>query len=131
MAHAGGCPTKLTDEAMEKAKSYVIDFTPDDNELLPTVAGLAELLCVSKKTITNWAGREENAEFLLLFERLMNKQERMLVTGGLGGAYNSVMAKLILTNHGYSDKQEVTGRDGEPLYIPIIKRFDGTMDEDD
>jgi len=32
---------------------------------------------------------------------------------------------------GWSDKSEITGKDGEPLYVPIIKRFDGTMDEDE
>ena len=42
-------------------------------------------------------------------------QERFLVEGGVSGSYNPMISKLILTKHGYADKQEVTGADGKDL----------------
>ena len=43
-------------------------------------------------------------------EAIQTKQEMMLANGGLSGAYNSTITKLMLANHGYSDsvKQDLT-----------------------
>ena len=37
----------------------------------------------------------------------MELQEDLLKEGGLIGDFNSTIAKLFLTKHGYSDKQEI------------------------
>jgi hypothetical protein len=38
--------------------------------------------------------------------KVKNKQERMLLSGGLGNDYNSAITKLMLAKHGYHDKQD-------------------------
>jgi len=104
---AGGRPTAYSEEVLEKAQDYVNDFVPTNEEALPTVAGLALHLKVNKKTISNWAKDTDKPEFLLLFDDLMQRQEMMLISGGLKSTYNPTITKLILTNHGYTDKAEV------------------------
>ena len=37
----------------------------------------------------------------------MKKQEKDLINKGLTGDFNSTITKLILTKHGYSDKQDI------------------------
>ena len=41
----------------------------------------------------------------------------MLLNKGLAGEFNATIAKLLLANHGYSDRQqhEVSGPEGAPL----------------
>lgn len=102
-----GRPTSLDDEVMEKARKYSSDFEKVKNphEVVPSIAGLAVFLGVARKTISNWANNNE--EFLHIVEGILSKQELMLSGGGLSGIYNASISKLLLTKHGYSDKQEV------------------------
>ncbi len=40
----------------------------------------------------------------------------MLVDGGLNEDFNSTITKVMLTKHGYADRQELTGANGEKLF---------------
>ena len=104
---AGGRPTTYSAEALAQAQAYVNEFVPTNDEAIPTVAGMAFALSISKNTIHNWAKDEDKPEFLVLFEAMMARQEMMLVSGGLKTTFNPTITKLILTNHGYTDKAEV------------------------
>lgn len=87
---------------------------------IPSVAGLAVHLGLSKKTLYNWQELEPSAiadteeeeaqkiidEFKRLMEFIQAAQEARLINNGLSGLYNSQVAKLMLFNHGYSDKIE-------------------------
>jgi hypothetical protein len=108
----GGRPTDYSAEMLEKANDYIANPTSYE-DVVPTVAGLAVALGVSKKTLYNWGDRDD--AFLHALERLMTKQERELVTNGLTSIFNPVITKLMMQNHNYSDKQEITGKDGAPL----------------
>src|SRR5882672_7876419 len=82
---------------------------------LPTIEGLAVHLCVARSTLYEWAdpkGSFYHEEFSDIFEQLKAAQASMLIQNGLKNEYNSTITKLMLTKHGYVDKQELTGNDG-------------------
>jgi hypothetical protein len=116
-----GRPTKLTPEALERAKQY-IDGAYMLDELVPTVAGLALYVGIRKSTIYEWA--KENKDFSDFLDAVMTKQEKGLLKGGIEGVYNSTITKLMLTKHGYTDKQETahTGPDGGPVQVQEVRR---------
>ena len=103
MKNPGGRPTKLTQAVIAKAQKYV-DGGYLKDELVPTVAGLADYINIRKSTIYEWA--KENEMFSDFLETVMRKQEKGLLKGGMTGDYNSTITKLMLTKHGYSDKVE-------------------------
>lgn len=99
--HAGGRPTVATPENVEKAWQYVNgDWQLD--EVIPTVEGLAVYLRISRETIY---AREEFSD---IAREIKEKQSKILVSSGLKGDFNSVIAKLILSSkHGYVEKSEI------------------------
>lgn len=101
----GGRPTKYSEELLIKAEDYLITYKTDYNNLIPSVPGLACALDIVKSTIYKWG--EEKPEFSDLLARLQQKQEMALMDGGLGGIMNSNIVKLVLSKHGYSDKQAI------------------------
>jgi hypothetical protein len=109
-----GRPTDYSKDALQTALGYITKYKSEYDHEIPSVAGLAMVLEVSKKTLYNWADREENIAFLHALERLATSQELKLLNGGLSGTYNSTITKLILHNHGYSDKQETIIDDESP-----------------
>lgn len=113
----GGRPTKLTDELLEKAEEYVYDFRANE-DVVPSVAGLACYLQISRSSLYNY--KDENARFLDIVERVELLQEKMLVNGGLMGDFNPTIAKLMMTKHGYSDKQEVDNRSSDNSMRPVF-----------
>jgi hypothetical protein len=110
----GGRPTDYSEEIVKKTQEY-IDSCEDTTELvgtniytkvnLPSIEGLACYIKVSRPTIYLW--KQEHKEFSYILEDLLAKQARVLLSNGLSGRYNSTISKLILTKHGYTDKQEV------------------------
>lgn len=84
---------------------------------LPTIEGLAVHLHISRETIYQW--KKEYKEFSDIIDELMAKQAEALVTNGLSGDYNPTIAKVLLTKHGYREGLEQTGKDGEPLILPV------------
>lgn len=104
-----GRPTKYNQELVDRAQAYVDDFTPDAKnplgEVVPTIAGLACVLKISRETIYDWSKCAEKRRFSDIVGEIMVKQEKMLFRGGLNGDYNASITKLALTKHGYSDKQ--------------------------
>lgn len=94
-------PTKYNDEVQAKAEGYADNFLAYGDPV-PTVAGLADCLDVSRKTIYNWA--EDHPVFLHTLDRIENRQHKFLVAGGLTNEFNAGITKLMLHNHGYSDK---------------------------
>lgn len=119
--HPGGRPTKMTPELLAKATEYV-NGGYMVNEPVPTVVGLALYIDVRRSTVYEWV--REYPEFSDIVDKVLEKQESGLVRGGLLGDYNPSIAKLLLTKHGYSDKQEtaLTGPDGGPVQVQEIQR---------
>jgi len=88
--------TKVDDEGRE-TRDYQLEVN------LPSMAGLANHLGVNKTTLYEWA--KEHESFSNSLGKLVQEQEKRLLSSGLSGKYNSTIAKLILSsNHGYAEK---------------------------
>ena len=118
-----GSPTKLTPELITKAAEYLVVFR-SEGDLIPTIAGLSCYLDISRSSIYNY--KDKSVDFLDILEKLESMQEKMLVNGGLSGDFNAPITKMMMTKHGYSDKQEtaLTGADGAELFPSIVVRYE-------
>lgn len=107
-----GRPYELNEQVIEQALEYVKGGYKTQGNVVPTVAGLAVYLCKSRAMMYEWA--KQNNEFSDILETLASIQEMLLVDGGLIGDFNSTIAKMMMTKHGYSDKVETnhTSTDG-------------------
>jgi len=94
-------PSKYNPEMQAKADDYAMNFMAYGDPV-PTTAGLADALDLSRATMYNWG--DEYPEFLDTLERIERRQHKFLVAGGLTNEFNSAITKLMLHNHGYSDK---------------------------
>jgi len=113
-----GQPTKYNEDMLDKALDYIKNYS-DYEQVIPSVAGLAVALDVSKKTLYNWSEVPENIKFLHALEKLSTNQENKLLNGGLSGSFNPAITKLMMYNHGYTDKPKDDPLDDEvpPLQI--------------
>jgi len=118
MKNLGGRPKELNDAILKKAEEYVNGAYATD-ELVPTIVGLALYIDKRRQTIYEWA--KENPKFSDIVGKVLEKQERGLLKGGLMGDYNASISKLMLTKHGYSDKveSEISGPGGGPLVSEV------------
>jgi hypothetical protein len=55
---------------------------------------------------------EEVAEFFAIVKDVEQNQELKLASGGLSNVFNANITKLLLSKHGYSDRQEVDHTSG-------------------
>lgn len=119
MASNMGAPTKLTPELVERAEFYVTDGFKEKEDIVPSVAGLACFLGISKNSVYKYA--ELDSDFLNTLHAIEVKQEKMLLNGGLSGKFNSTITKLMMSNHGYkeSTKTDITSN-GESINAPTL-----------
>lgn len=129
----GGRPTDYSEDMLVKAKEYInacedkeIEKESGDKTLysikvkLPTKGGLASWLGVARDTLYEWS--RVYPEFSDVMEQLSAEQEDRLINNGLSGDYNPTIAKVLLTKHGYTDKQEVDHTTkGKELPTPLIQ----------
>lgn len=137
--HPGGRPTKYSLDMVKKAEEYLalcIDEVEDYhatrgeksdsykrilNVNLPTIEGLALHLGIRKDTVFEWEKiHEEFSDFMV---KLRNKQADVLQRKGLSGDYNPVIAKVLLTKHGYRDENAMVGKDGGAVKIQFDPAF--------
>lgn len=97
------------DALVARINEYIENHT-SLGDIVPTVAGLACEISVGRRTLQEWAAADDVISRTL--ELLKAKQERLLASGGLGGTMNPTITKLMLSNHGYSDKVDNTSSDG-------------------
>ena len=114
-----GRPTKYSQEIQSKANDYVAGGHIGAQDPVPSVAGLACYLEVNKTTLYEWA--DKYPDFSDTLEACKARQEKLALMGGLTNEFNSTICKLLLANHGYSDKQQLehTGAGGTPLNIRV------------
>lgn len=125
-----GRHTKYNADMQAAADAYVNGGFVDCKDVVPSRAGLACELSVSRNTLTNWG--EEHAQFLSTLEKIDHVQERISLSGGLRGDLNSTIVKLLLANHGYSDKQAVDHRSPDGSMSPTrIEIRPGAAHSDD
>ncbi len=124
--HPGGRPSEYKGKDTINAVNKYLKSCKDEligvgkiKVKLPSIEGLALFLKVSRDTLYEW---EKNyQEFSDILEKVKQSQAERLLNNGLSGDYNSTISKLILTKHGYVDKQEITGKDGKDLISPEAK----------
>lgn len=121
-ANPKGRPTKLSKEKLETARQYISDNdTMNPTALLPTVERLSIILDVHRDTLYEWA--DKNAEFSDILRHLMAVQGDKLLQNSLIGRYNPVITKLMLSKHGYVDKQEVDQNvTGDVSFVNAVPR---------
>ena len=100
---AGGRPTKYSKAMLDKARDYLENYA-SYGDVVPTAAGLACEMGVSKATVYLWGA--EHPEFSDTLQAIQAMQERRLTSGGLDSTFQPTIAKLMLANHGYHDKQD-------------------------
>lgn len=109
-----GRPTLYSEVMVAKAKEYLASCHDEEIEKgtedrpvyglkvkLPTKGGLAIYLGVSRDTLYEWA--KDYKDFSDIMEAVGAEQEDKLINNGLSGSYNSTIAKVLLTKHGYRD----------------------------
>ena len=128
-----GRPTAYKEEMLELAVNYITGGYKELQHAIPSVVGLAIHLGVAKSTLYKWC-EDKDHPFSDILEFSNDSQEFALINGSLNNNLNPTISKLMLTKHGYSDKQDMglSGSvDGTVTYVSMIKRFDGTTDKDD
>lgn len=103
----GGRPTKYSDKLLKEAREYLAAWKEDDEQAIPTIAGLALHIGVARETCHVWSNDPEKGEFSNIYRDLMAQQNFVLANKGITGEFNSTITKLMLTKHGLSDKSEV------------------------
>lgn len=99
-----GRPSLYNEELQAKADQYLLGHE-EQGDVIPSHAGLACWLGVAKSTIYEW--KKTFPAFSDTLEAIQSKQETIALNKGLTGAFNATITKLVLANHGYSDKQEI------------------------
>lgn len=101
----GNTTTKLTEELIETARSYVEEKdTMNPVEVLPTIERLSIILDVHRDTLYEW--EKDNKAFADILRKLRASQADKLLQNSLIGRYNAVITKLMLSKHGYIEKTE-------------------------
>ena len=84
-------PTLYSQEIVEKAQRYLDNYEEYGHQI-PSSAGLALVLGLSRETIRYWSKDEDKKEFLGILDRIHQKQECVLLDNGLDGTFNSTIA---------------------------------------
>ena len=123
----GSVSTYDKDKHCKIALDYIRGGYRKEKQRFPTGAGLAKVLGISQRTVYNWGDKCE--EFAYVLDALMQEQEIKLIDHGLHGEYNSTITKLLLSRHGYSDKQETdittNGQSINKVEIVALSAADG------
>ena len=115
-----GRPSKYNESLQEQAEAYLYNWMERDS--VPSRVGLCVWLGIVKSTSQEW--ERDYPEFSATLSAVETLQEYVTVNKGITGEFNSTIVKLILANHGYSDKQAVdhttNGESMQPQRIEIV-----------
>ncbi len=113
-----GRPTSCTDEVIQKARDYLVDFSTIHEHPFPSIVGMCRVIERARSTVYDWA-EDENNEFSDILEQCNELQEMTLLHKGITNEFNSNITKLVLGKHGYHDKQDqvITGKAGGPVFV--------------
>ena len=120
MSRSVGRPTKYNDEMQAQADAYVYDWSTIDS--IPSRVGLCCFLGIDKTTSYDW--ERLYPEFSNTCKAVEALQEREALNKGITGDFNSQITKLVLANHGYSDRQAIDHKSSDgsvgPTRIEIV-----------
>jgi len=113
-------PTKYDEQTVPRTLEYIEGGYMQCGDVIPTKEGLSDWLDLALSTIDAWEKDTERPEFSGALAKLQQRQKRLLLNGGLKSEMNSVITKLVLHNHGFSDKQD-TNLGGSVEMVKITK----------
>ncbi len=117
--HPGGRPTKLTRELVDNAQTYIDSMRPF--EVISQV-GLAVYLHVSLASVKLWGASKTplGKEFSAILSEVEAVQHHQLINHGLTGRWKAPIVGLMLSKHGYVQKQanDLT-TNGKDLQLPV------------
>ncbi len=114
-----GRPSVYGPDILKKARGYLTSFK-DMGDVVPSIAGLACVIGVTRETCRAWGNDPEKAEFSAILLELAQRQERELLNNGLAGNFNAPITKMMLTKHGYSDKVETDHTSSDGTMTPQV-----------
>jgi hypothetical protein len=133
--HPGGRPTEYRPDICKRVEQYLeerkdtVDILGEQKLTivrtvnLPTIEDLANYLGIHKDTIYDW--EKKYPEFSDVITRVRQEQASRLINNGLSGSYNPQIAKVLLTKHGYVEKQELDQKvTGDVQFINKVPRPD-------
>ena len=136
---AGGRPTKYTDELLAMAYEYIEGFEArgkqqredkDDSwEIVPSAVGLARFIGIDSTTLYAWCKEEGKEEFSLIAKLVQDEQHLKLINSGLKGYIEKSITKLMLSKHGYAEKQQIDNTSSDGTMSP--KGFNDFYSQDD
>lgn len=106
-----GRPTKYNQEVQDQADRYIYEWS-DIGDTVPSRVGLCCFIGIHKDTSYEWEKRYPAfSDTCKVVDAL---QEHTALNKGISGVFNAQIVKLILANHGYSDKvqTDVVSSDG-------------------
>lgn len=123
-------PSDYTPEILNKARAYRDNLLPID-EVVHTIEGLAEAMGITRTTIYDWISQDSKEEFSDIATEILSRQAKTLVNKGLDGKFNSSIAKVMLSKHGYREAidQDITTKGKEintldPKSIAIATKYE-------
>lgn len=120
MSNPVGRPNKYNPDLQAQADAYVLNWMEFD--VLPSRVGLCCYLGIAKSTSYEWEAIYP--KFSDTCKAVDALQERTALNKGISGEFNSQITKLVLANHGYSDRQAIDHQstDGSmsPTRIEIV-----------
>lgn len=111
-----GRPTKYNDEIQRKAERYLYEWQLI-GDVIPSRVGLCCWLEICKQTSYEW---EKHTKFLATLRAVDTLQEHTSLNRGITGEFNATITKLILANHGYSDKQQTEVKANQNTKVELI-----------
>src|SRR3990167_4192476 len=116
-------PTKLTKDLLDKAKTY------EKTGVVPSIEDFALFVKLNRSTIYDWhdkgksqEGTPMQTEFSNIVEEILVKQSSELMDGGLRGKFNPTITKLLMSKHGYSERQDIE-HSGEQKVIVETRHY--------
>lgn len=116
----GGRPTKLTRELVDKAGTYIESMAMF--EVISQV-GLSLYLKVALSTVKLWGDSKTplGKEFSAILGEIEAYQHHQLINHGLTGRWKAPIVGLMLSKHGYVQKQATDlTTNGKDLPTPIL-----------
>ena len=101
------------------AEEYASSWSAID--AIPSRVGLCCFIGITKPTMYDW--ESQHPEFSTTLAKVDALQEHAAVNKGITGEFNSTIVKLVLANHGYSERQAVdhtTGGDKLPSRVELV-----------
>ena len=119
-----GRPPKYDDAVQASADYYMLNWK-ELGDSIPSRVGLCCYIGIAKSTSYEWEGKYPRfSDTLKAIDAL---QEHAAINKGITGEFNSTITKLVLANHGYHEKSDVSHSSPDGTMTPA--RVDSTLIE--